>query len=335
MNQEQFEAQNSLTWDRYEDMLLLLENKGNVEKIIKKVGSSRQFTDGFEVSDYGEAFPGFYRTVSKHLALATDRRYSAHIIDRLNNLVMRGHNILYVPKAGSMMRLAKFFAIDFPAAVRKEWRLVLLCHLLFYGPFLGMLLLIHNNPDMIYSVLPLETVHNMESMYDPGNSVERGLGTDIGMFGFYIRNNIGIGFRSFASGALAGIGSLFLTVFNGFYIGAVFGHMTNLPFNEKFFTFVIGHGAFELTAIVLAAVGGFRLGLGLVFPGQLSRRESLRKAGETGVVIAFGMAAMLLLAAFVEAFWSPRELDAGIKYSVGTLLWLATAAYFLFSGRQR
>ena len=42
------------------------------------------------------------------------------------------------------------------------------------------------------------------------------------MFGYYIRNNTGIGFQTFAGGLLLGLGTLFFLVFNGFYIGAVF-----------------------------------------------------------------------------------------------------------------
>ena len=43
------------------------------------------------------------------------------------------------------------------------------------------------------------------------------------MFGFYIRNNIGIAFRTFASGIFAGLGSVFFLALNGVFIGVAAG----------------------------------------------------------------------------------------------------------------
>jgi hypothetical protein len=45
---------------------------------------------------------------------------------------------------------------------------------------------------------------------------------------------------------------------------------------------------------------------------------------------------MLVLAAAIEAFWSPRtEIPPAVKYTVGTALWLVTLAYFALMGRGR
>jgi uncharacterized membrane protein SpoIIM required for sporulation len=48
---------------------------------------------------------------------------------------------------------------------------------------------------------------------------------------------------------LLGLGSAFFLIFNGLMIGAVAGHLTRIGFGQTFWSFVIGHGAFELTAI--------------------------------------------------------------------------------------
>ena len=42
---------------------------------------------------------------------------------------------------------------------------------------------------------------------------------------------------------------------------------------------------------------------------------------------------MLVIAAFLEAFWSPLPIDAASKYAVGGILWLAVIGYFVFAGR--
>jgi hypothetical protein len=45
---------------------------------------------------------------------------------------------------------------------------------------------------------------------------------------------------------------------------------------------------------------------------------------------------MLVLAAAIEAFWSPRtEIPPRVKYAVGGVLWLVTLAYFALMGRTR
>ena len=44
---------------------------------------------------------------------------------------------------------------------------------------------------------------------------------------------------------------------------------------------------------------------------------------------------MLVLAAGIEAFWSPRtEVPPEIKYGVGIAMWLLPAAYFCLMGRR-
>jgi hypothetical protein len=47
-----------------------------------------------------------------------------------------------------------------------------------------------------------------------------------------------------------------------------------------------------------------------------------------------GAALMDLAAAFIEAFWSSSTtLSAGLKYSVGVILWVAVFGYLIFAGR--
>ena len=48
-----------------------------------------------------------------------------------------------------------------------------------------------------------------------------------------------------------------------------------------------------------------------------------------------GVFALLVLAAFIEAFWSSRELAPQIKYGVGAACWALLALYLLFAGRRQ
>src|SRR3546814_8966695 len=61
-----------------------------------------------------------------------------------------------------------------------------------------------------------------------------------------------IGFRTFAGGLLAGVGSLLVLVFNGVMFGTVAAHLQGIGHGGPFWRFVVGHAAPELSAIVVA-----------------------------------------------------------------------------------
>jgi uncharacterized membrane protein SpoIIM required for sporulation len=154
------------------------------------------------------------------------------------------------------------------------------------------------------------------------------------MFGFYIKNNISVAFRCFAGGLLLGIGALLVLFFNGMLMGSIAGHLTRLDFVDTFYPFVIGHGSFELTAIVFSGAAGLRLGYAIINPGQSSRLDSLRQAGREVVPMLYGIVLMLTIAAFVEAFWSSsNSLPIALKYAVGAILW-GLVLWYSFSGRR-
>jgi uncharacterized membrane protein SpoIIM required for sporulation len=105
-------------------------------------------------------------------------------------------------------------------------------------------------------------------------------------------------------------------------------------YGETFWSFVIGHGAFELTAIALSGAAGLKLGWALLAPGSLSRGEALRVAAKTSVRLIAGVIIFLLIAAFIEAYWSSMSWPAPLtKYLVGAALWVLVAAYLLLAGR--
>lgn len=279
-----------------------------------------------------------YRAACHQLALARQRGYSPQLIDRLNDLVIAGHHNLYQRSARFQYQFLRFIAIDFPQSLRANKNFVFWAIALFLLPGLSMMLACYVNEDMIYSVMGPADVRGMESMYDPSNGHigrERQSDSDLMMFGFYIYNNIGIAFRTFASGILFGLGSIFFLVFNGIHIGAASGHLTQLGYTDTFYPFVVGHGAFELTAIAFSGAAGLKLGFALLIPGPYSRLNALRLAGREAVVIVYGAALMLLIAAFLEAFWSSSSyLPNAVKYTVGAGFWLLVIYYCAFSGRE-
>ncbi|MCU7813026.1 MAG: stage II sporulation protein M, partial [Candidatus Thiodiazotropha sp. (ex Notomyrtea botanica)] len=49
--------------------------------------------------------------------------------------------------------------------------------------------------------------------------------------------------------------------------------------------------------------------------------------------LVMGAALMLLVAAFIEAFWSSSGFTPEVKYGVAAILWLWVILYLVFMGR--
>ena len=77
-----------------------------------------------------------------------------------------------------------------------------------------------------------------------------------------------------------------------------------------------------------------KLGHGLLSPGRRSRARALRESARAALGILWGAAGMLVVAAFIEAFWSSSTLvTPALKYAVGGLLWSAVLGYLVLAGR--
>ena len=319
MNQHEFERQHEAYWQETEALIDSLAKRKRMD---------------FSVA--GE-FPQRYRQVCQHLALARERQYTSHLIDRLNQLMLRGHQHLYGSRAGFLSPILHFIGAAFPALIRREWRLFWLAFFLFYGPLAVMGWAVYERPEMSYTLMKPAQVSQIEEMYRPDAphiGRERGADNDVHMFGVYIWNNIRIGFQTFASGIFFGVGSIFYLLFNGLYIGAVAGHLTQVGYTSTFWPFVSAHGSFELTAIVLSGMAGLKLGFSILAPGRRTRLEALREAAKISIKIVYGVIGMLVIAAFIEAFWSASTLiTPTVKYTVAGVLWSLVALYFLLVGR--
>ena len=286
-------------------------------------------------------FPSLYREVCHHLSLAQSRRYSPYLIERLSFLVEQAHQVFYrhshIHGESASAALLGFFTRTFPRTVRAEQRWLWLSSGIFYLPLILMIVIIQFWPEFVYSVISPDAVASMESMYNPEAKHlgrERGSDSDSLMFGFYIFNNTSIGFRTFATGLLFGIGSIATLMFNGIYIGAIAGHLTEIGYAQTFWSFVVGHSAMELTAIALSGAAGLKLGFSLLIPGRKSRYQALLDAAGISVRIMAGAAVMFFIAAFIEAFWSSTQMiHPQIKYAVGAVLWILVIVYFVFVGR--
>jgi uncharacterized membrane protein SpoIIM required for sporulation len=197
---------------------------------------------------------------------------------------------------------------------------------------------VYFRPELILSMMSAEDASNFDTMYSPAARAigrVRTADTDWYMFGFYIRHNISVAFQCFAGGLFATVGSLFFLFYNGAIGGAVAGYLTERGMASTFYSFVVTHSAFELTAIVLSGAAGLKIGHSLLAPGRRTRGAALVAATEESAIIIYGVSVLLLIAAGVEAFWSSAGwLPATVKYSVAAVCWISVIGYLVFQGRR-
>ncbi len=327
----QFEATNDATWREFEAACDAADRRPR--RGLRRAARARP---GASIDR--ARFAELYRAACEHLALAQARAYPVALIERLEALTARGHQRIYRQSDFGMSNLGRLFLVDFPARVRAQRIEVLIATIVFALPLLAVGLASYLDPGFILSIHDAQAVGQYDQMYgDSEGPIGRAnAGSDWAMFGHYIRNNIGIAFQCFASGLFFGVGSLLFLALNGLMAGSVAGYLTWRGYGTNFYSFVITHGAFELTAIVLAGAAGLMLGRALIVPGRQTRVAALKAAAGRAIVLVYGVTAMLIVAAALEAFWSSaRWVEPGVKYGVGGACWAAVIAYFVFQGRPR
>jgi uncharacterized membrane protein SpoIIM required for sporulation len=276
-----------------------------------------------------------YRAVCADLMRARRLGCGRDVIGYLDGLTAEAHNALYSSQSYAWRGALDVLWLGFPRAFRKHWRFMLASALLFIVPlaigFVGSL----GSNEFSHRVLPPQQLEALAEAYSHGFSGGRDEQTDAAMTGFYVNNNVGIAFRCFATGILFGLGSAFFLIFNGLSIGTVFGYVTRAGFGANISTFVMGHSPFELTAIVIAGGAGLRMGYALISTQGLTRLGSLRRHTQDLVALVVGAASMLIIAAFIEAFWSPSSFPRPIKIAFAISGSVGVALYLLLAGRER
>ncbi len=278
-------------------------------------------------------FAALYRAACADLALADSYQLPPNTVFYLNNLIGRAHNRLYRSGVFKFEQWARVVFFDVPQTLYRD-RCLRLAFVLFWGIFFATMFLAGQSRRFANDLLGDNQIELMEEMYkQPINGRDASLNSS--MMGFYIWHNTGIGLQFFAFGLLFGIGGLPAVTFNAAVLGGVFGYMTTSPNKAHFFNFVTAHGPFELTAIVLSAAAGMRLGFALVDTRGMTRVASLQRAGrETMPVMGAGIV-MFALAALIEGFLSPSAAPYPVKAMVAVVSSFILLFYFVVLGIPR
>lgn len=281
-------------------------------------------------------FAALYRSACADLALAQAYQLPPTTVEYLHRLVARAHNQLYRARRSSLQSMYETVLHKAPVQIYRD-PCVRICALMFFGLFwLSMILAMSENqfPNYPAAIAGEETLEMTEENFE--QELDADVDHYVMMSSFYIRHNTGIGLKCFAYGILI-IPCLLELLFNAVVLGAVFGYMArdSSSGGENFFEFVTAHGPFELTAIVLAAAAGLRLGMGLISTSGLTRRDSLMENALAAVPIIAASAVLFFLAAMTEGFLSP----SAVPYTIKAMWAIASSAlltfYFVILGFPR
>ncbi len=315
MNLNNFILKREETWRRLQSILTRVERDG-----LKRLAES-------ELDDLVK----LYRQASSDLNYLQTHHRESRYTAYLNNLLSRCHTYIQVEGDPFLPRLKRFLAIEFPALLRREKLLFLLCTALFMAAFCFAYFTISLEAPWSESILDPETrvswEENAAGMSDEGAVIPAALGPLFA--GHIVTNNIQVAFMAFAGGIICGLGTVYVLVMNGILLGALAAIFALQGRSLLFWAFILPHGIMELTAIFISAAAGLALGRALLLPGDYRRTDSLRLGSRNAARLLGGTIPLFFLAAAIESFFTPSALPIPAKLAFAGFSAAALALYFL------
>ena len=323
MNIERWIGSRMPSWQRLEGLLGQVERRG------------LRSLDRQQLHELGR----LYRAVSADLSRARAFKVTFDLKIYLNNLVVKAHNQVYQRRRNRWADLWHFLWITFPQLVQEHILYVAVAFVVFWLPALACYAFVIVDENFAHLELskghPLvgEDMWNMlekhkmwtDSVQDCSPIVSSEIAT----------NNMRVALMSFALGAAFGLGTIWVLCINGMIIGTIFGACALHGMDFRLLSFIAPHGILELSAIFICGGGGLLLGWALVFPGQLTRGQALRKVAKPAMGLFAGCLPILAIAGSIEGFVSPRtDLHYTIKFAVG-LATLCLLLAYLFVPRNQ
>jgi uncharacterized membrane protein SpoIIM required for sporulation len=267
-----------------------------------------------------------YRQTAADLSVAREDRAGAPLARYLNTLLGRAHNLIYSGHAPAARGLFHFYTRMFPGIFRLTLPYTLTATALFAAGLLAGALMAWADPGFERLLLGGRMIDTIErgQMWTQSIVSVKPLASSAIM-----TNNLSVSFAAFAGGMLAGVGTVYMMVFNGVLIGTVAVACHRAGLSVSLWSFIAPHGALELPAIFIAGGAGLLLAKGLLAPGFLSRRDSLTDAAAIAVRLLLGVIPMLIVAGLIEGFISPTDMPVAMKFALGASAFVLLAGYTL------
>jgi uncharacterized membrane protein SpoIIM required for sporulation len=269
-----------------------------------------------------------YRQTAADLSALRVDGGSEHYAAYLNGLLAQAHNTIYSGTRARPAAIWEFYRYGYPAVFRRNFSYCAAAFLIFAAAAIASALVSYFYPEFQNYVLGpamIDTIHRHEMWT---HSI---IGIEPQASSFIMTNNLTVSFLAFASGIMAGIGTVYLMLTNGMLFGVISTACVINQMGGQLFSFVAPHGVLELPAIFIAAGAGLRIAQALLFPGMMRRGTALRYAGHDAIRLLLGCIPLLVVAGIFEGFLSPKPLPVAAKYAAAATLfsllvmWLGSA----------
>lgn len=261
-----------------------------------------------------------HRQILHDHALASSRFPGTGAARRLARLALEGTHWLQWDRGDRIPGLRAFFGRIFPHAFRRALpRLGVVAALFLASALLGFTLGV-TRPGVGLAFLGPEARTGLEQgrlwtdsivSTVPPALVSSGIAT----------NNMAVALTGWAGGGLAGLGSLYVVLLNGFLLGAVFAATFHYSLAGRLLEFVSAHGPLEITLILVCAAAGLGVGQALVAAEDRPRRVALAEAARESFVLLSGCLPWFLILGVVEGFLSPSpSVPTPLKAALGVSL---------------
>ena len=322
----QFRREREDKWQALEEVLRVVDRRGMRSLTAEQV----------------ESLPNLYRAAVASLSVARAISLDRNVIEYLDNLCVRAYFVVYGTKRTFVAVVAEFLFRRFPGEVRRaKWALLLATILLLTGSYVAYEQTARNpdvydmfvDPGLAQGRDPSATVEELrEPLFDNGESEDGDLAAFSAML---FVNNSGVGILCFAVGVVPMALVTLILYTNGAMLGAMSFLYHDRGLATEWWSWILPHGITEFLAILLCAAAGLRLGLALLFPGDLPRLESLTTTGRQVSYIVLGSVGLFFIAAIIEGVFRQRVEDLTIRYSLATVTLVWWVMYFSLSGRGR
>jgi uncharacterized membrane protein SpoIIM required for sporulation len=279
------------------------------------------------------ALPVLYRATLSSLSVARATSLDRGMVDYLEGLSLRAYLYLYGIERGIGTRIAQFFLIDWPAAIRSLWIETWVAFALLAAGTAAGYLLVQSDPSWFNALMP----GDMGDGRGPDASAKAlkavlysSEGNNfLGPFAAMLfTHNAQISLMCFALGFAFGVPTMMLVIYNGAMIGALLQVYAAKGLGIELTAWLSIHGTTELYAIVLSAAAGMRIGTAIAFPGAKSRMSAARDAGRLGATAMIGVVIMLAVAGLLEGFARQLVTTETLRFAIGGTMMVIWLTYF-------
>ncbi|MEQ8224184.1 MAG: stage II sporulation protein M [Candidatus Eremiobacterota bacterium] len=313
MKIDQFIEQKKTSWNRLSELIKLAEQRG-----LKKF-------DRNNLLELGR----LYRQASSDLSYTKSSFKDREIINYLNQLVARAHSQIYLPAPFNIWHTAKFYLSVFPDLFRQSFSYILLSCMIFVTSYIFSYVIVKTDTGTAKMFLPDEFVIPVEEGLKE-KYVKAKFPSSMGpeLSSKIMTNNISVGFRAFAFGITAGIGTVYVLIFNGFMLGSLAALFNHYHYDMHFWSLILPHGITELLAIFISGGAGLILADGMITPGDLTRADSIKTKGRKAIRLILGVIPMFIIAGIIEGFITPLDISPYIKLIFSVFTGLLLILYF-------